>query len=366
MAESYCKMKDIGSIFPIYKNNLTIGQKELQPTGKILYSLCREALLVVARSLSSTNKIVLLPAYTCDTVYMPFKQEGWKCIYYSINKDLRINIPSLKEQFDNNHPALIIAHPYYGTELNHEEIETLKELKNLGSRILIDNTQCIFSDSHLDFVDYYVGSYRKWFPVPDGGYLECKDNNIPAPNEENMTFVSLQTGAMYLRGEYFDTSCEEIKQLSIQLNKAAELHAVGIIEPHAMSSFSMNTLKSQDFDSNKRARFQNFLYLYNNLHLDLIEYAIQKIEDVTSAPLYFPIYINDRTNLQRYLAQHHIYLPVIWPVDDDEILIDKTVRNIYQKILCIPVDQRYDIEDMKKIILLIERFANEENCSHRC
>ena len=86
MAESGCKMKEIGSIFPIYKDNLTIEQKGLLPAGKILYSLCREALLVVARSLSSTNKIVLLPAYTCDTVYMPFKQEGWKCIYYSINK----------------------------------------------------------------------------------------------------------------------------------------------------------------------------------------------------------------------------------------------------------------------------------------
>ena len=156
MAESGCKMKDIGSIFPIYKENLTIEQRELQHTGKILYSLCREALLDVARSLSSTNKVVLLPAYTCDTVYIPFKQEGWKCIYYSINKNLRINIPSLKEQFENCHPALIIAHPYYGTELSPEEVETLKELKNSGSRILIDNTQCIFSDSHLDFLDYHI------------------------------------------------------------------------------------------------------------------------------------------------------------------------------------------------------------------
>ena len=349
-------MKDIGSIFPIYKDNLTIEQRELQPAGKILYSLCREALLDIARSLSSSNKVVLLPAYTCDTVYIPFKQEGWKCIYYSINKNLRINIPSLKEQFSYNHPALVIAHPYFGMELNDLEIKTLHQLKIPDTKILIDNTQCVFSSKHFDFADYYVGSYRKWFPIPDGGYLECKDENIIAPKEENKIFVSLQTGAMYLRGEYFDTSCEDIKKLSIQLNKAAELHAVGIIEPHVMSSFSINTLNHQDFEHSKRARSQNYRYLYDNLHFDFIEYAIPNMEDITTAPLYFPIYVEKRKELQRFLAKHHIYLPIIWPIEYEEVLINDTIRFIYDHILCIPVDQRYDIKDMDRVVRLINHF----------
>ena len=75
-------MKDIGSIFPLYKKDLVPFEKTELKSDRIHFSLCREALYAVARSLNNTNRVVLMPAYTCDTVYMPFKQLGYDSVPY--------------------------------------------------------------------------------------------------------------------------------------------------------------------------------------------------------------------------------------------------------------------------------------------
>ena len=77
------------------------------------------------------------------------------------------------------------------------------------------------------------------------------------------------------------------------------------------------------------------------------------------------MYLKNRRELQIYLAKYHIYLPVIWPIDDEEVLIDDEIGYIYQNILCIPVDQRYDKNDMERIVKLINEFY-EKDCSNRC
>ena len=74
---------------------------------------------------------------------------------------------------------------------------------------------------------------------------------------------------------------------------------------------------------------------------------------VTNAPLYFPIYVKDRPGIQKQLAQKHIYAPVLWPVNTREILIDETIEYLFDHLLAIPCDQRYDEKDMEKIISVL-------------
>lgn len=357
-------MKDVGSIFPLYESDLTSFEETQRVNGRIHFSLCREALYAVGKSLNHTNKVVLMPAYTCDTVYMPFKQLGWTCCYYSIDRNLYANIDSIKEQFNKQNPSLFIIHPYFGQGLSDGEKTILEYIHSTGCKTLVDNTQCIYSEELLPFVDFYTGSYRKWCPITDGGFLETKEP-VEIPTEDNAISCALQKGAMYLRGEYFNNENEDIKQLSIQLNKAADLHSCGEIKPHRMSAFSEKQLANQDMQKNIKSRYENYRYLYENLLCKNILFASESIENIASAPLYFPIYLENRKDLQIYLAKYHIYLPVIWPVDDEEVLIDDEVKYIYEHILCIPVDQRYDTLDMERIIKLINEFY-EKDSSNRC
>ena len=75
-------MRDIGSIFPLWKDSSIVHDSSpLIEDDKILLSLCREALCMIAAKENTGNSVVMLPAYTCDTVITPFKENKWNCCY---------------------------------------------------------------------------------------------------------------------------------------------------------------------------------------------------------------------------------------------------------------------------------------------
>ena len=361
-------IKEIGSIFPLHE----LGMNESANLPNILnlpdnlgkvhyYSLCREALFDIARHCSQDKGTVLLPAYTCDTVYLPFKQLGWNCEYYSINNNLSINLESFYDSVNRISPDVVVVHPFFGMDLCDDEMQALSYLKLKQIKLIVDVTQCIFSGMYYDLADFCVGSLRKWFAIPDGAFLFCRDNRIELSNieSENTSFVTMQTVAMYLRDEFFREGNENVKALSVKLNKCAESYACEIVVPHTMSSFSMQVLSQQNVAEIAKRRLGNYRYLFENIHSSLVRFVCEDMSCVTSAPLYFSIYLDNPKSLQRFLASEHIYAPVIWPVGDEEVLIDDAVKNIYGSILSIPIDQRYDLTDMEKIVSLINSWKND-------
>ena len=349
-------IKEIGSIFPLSQESVACGEQNscLQTMGgNILYSLCREALYDIAVTLRDTCKRVLIPAYTCQTVIAPFEQAGWTCHYYSIQKDLRIDEAHLKNLSRQIDPSLLVVHPYFGMDLNASEIQLLEQIREEGIKIVVDLTQCIFSNQNLPFVDYYVGSYRKWFPIPDGGFLKEKNGSsqISVPKSENKDFVTPQIDAMYLRYLYFQSENQKVKYVSIRLNKLAEGIAEKNICPHRMSKVSCILKQKEEENLIQQKRFSNFTYLFQHLkETEKFAFVCADLNEVTTSPLYFTIYVSNRRFLQCQLAEKGIYAPVIWPVEDEGVLISEDVRYIYNHLLAIPCDQRYDEKDMQRIV----------------
>lgn len=351
-------MKEIGSIFPLYQESLGKKISSFPSKDRLCYSLCRETFFDIAKSLSDSNRCVLIPAYTCQTVITPFEEAGWYCQFYNIKKNLRIDIAHLLSLVELQQPSLLVVHPYFGMDLNEEETEALQSVREQGVRLVIDLTQCIFSAQHLSFVDYYVGSYRKWFPIPDGGFLMINgDSSISQPIEENFPFVLRQTDAMYLRGQYFLHGDAPTKAISIRLSKSADQVGESHIAPHRMSALSCGLMKAEDRQNNQQRRFINFCYLFDHLRKsEKYKFVCTDKQKVTTAPLYFTIYVEERRALQVKLAEQSIYAPVIWPVEDEKVLISEDVRYIYDHILAIPIDQRYDEQDMDKIANVINSY----------
>ena len=92
---------DIGSIFPLYKedmmiptmyNDINVGK------SRIVFSLCREAMFAIALKYKESKKSVLIPAYTCQTVIDPFIELGWTVHFYNIEKTLRIDLEDLNDK----------------------------------------------------------------------------------------------------------------------------------------------------------------------------------------------------------------------------------------------------------------------------
>ena len=353
--------KEIGSIF-------LLDSKTISQAGSLIaeysnerfyYSLCREALFDIAISIQKSNKTVLIPAYTCQTVITPFEEAGWNCIYYSIKKNLRIDIQSLTTLIENFSPTVLVVHPYFGMELNSQEETALQQISEKGIKIVLDLTQCIFSKRRYPFITYTIGSYRKWFPIPDGGFMERNTNtaSISQPEKEHNDFTEREIAAMYLRGQYFGNGEQRTKDISIKLSKAADHIAEENIKPHRMSQVSYNLLQKEDKDHNQKCRFDNYSFLFYNIcESSKIRKVCLDFNEVTTAPLYFTLFVENRSILQRLLAQDAIYAPVIWPVEDERVLINEEVKYIYDHILAIPIDQRYNESDMQRVTEIINRY----------
>lgn len=359
--------KEIGSIFPLSNQALCEAEAtEMHLSDdKVYYSLCREALSDIAVSLSSSNRKVLIPAYTCQTVITPFEEAGWECFFFPIKRNLRIDITGFLEAVSRHNPSVIVIHPYFGMELNAEE-ESALQFASQDATVVLDLTQCLFSTKRYPFVAFTVGSYRKWFPIPDGGFLENNHGLFPIsqPKTENTEFTEREIAAMYLRGQYFGNAEQRTKTISIRLSKAADHLAESNITPHRISSVAYNLLQKEGFDIVQQSRIHNFAFLYQHIQdCDKVKKVCQNLADVTTAPLYFAIYVDDRSRLQRLLAQNAIYAPVIWSVRDEKLLIDEEVRYIFGHVLAIPCDQRYNEDDMRRVVEIINNFCNEQENS---
>lgn len=353
--------KEIGSIFLLSDCELRIAESEqtVFANDRIYYSLCREALFDIASTHQAKNKVVLIPAYTCQTVITPFEEAGWKCEYFSINKDLRIAIESLREAEAKYHPSLLVVHPYFGMDLNIEECDALAAINSNDVSIILDLTQCLFSKQAYSFANFVVASYRKWMPIPDGGYLvQKKTANISQPHTENTEFTEREIAAMYLRGQYFANEEQRTKGISIRLSKAADCLAESNITPHKMSQVAYNLMMRENTDYNQKRRFANYSYLLEHIQdSQRVSKVCKDLDNVTTAPLYFTIYVDDRKALQILLAEESCYAPVIWPVEDEGVLIDDDVKYIYEHLLAIPCDQRYDETDMSRVVNVINSFS---------
>ena len=76
-----------------------------------------------------------------------------------------------------------------------------------------------------------------------------------------------------------------------------------------------------------------------------------------TVPLYYPVYTNDREGLQAFLRERDIFAPVLWTVPElVQPCINEDVAYIYEHLLAIPCDHRYNETDMKRIGMVLQEY----------
>lgn len=125
-----------------------------------------------------------------------------------------------------------------------------------------------------------------------------------------------------------------------------------------MSTFSYELLMQANLVANATIRNSNYRYLLQNINNQLIEVIQTELKEGT-APLYMQVYVKDgrRADLQKILMVERIYCPIIWPTPD-EVLKSCPIGDIvsYNNMLSLVIDQRYDLEDMKRLTKIINHF----------
>ena len=321
-------------------------------------STCRSAIGLCLDELSVERKVALLPSFTCESVLNPFLKRGYVVYPYPIGRDLDIEWSQFESVIKRIRPSVILTHPYFGfntTEALRDHIEDLRI--NEGIIFIEDMTQSLFSGFKPLPANYHVGSIRKWMPIPDGAFTTahfCGD-------EEDDELVEAKIKAFTNKGNYIINNIGDKESFRKEFSVAERIldsrDAV-----YSMSSISREIYDHTDIERLKEQRWLNYVYLLNHLtndtclssKMDVLLYPLSGIV----CPFHFPVYVKDRRReLQQFLAQNNIYATIIWGCPKEfEVLINNDARYIYDHILCFHVDQRYCIDDMKRIISTLNAF----------
>ena len=115
-----------------------------------------------------------------------------------------------------------------------------------------------------------------------------------------------------------------------------------------MSKTTHILLQNINYKRVKKIRTNNYNYLKRKLNkINKI-----KVKNIKGAYMY-PLYIENADEIRNKLIENKIYTAKLWPNVLENEKLDINAYNFAKNIIPIPVDQRYNKEDMKRIIEVI-------------
>jgi hypothetical protein len=318
-------MKVIGGYF-----ELELAQTEEFHKDAIKLNTGRNAFEYILRT--KQYQKVFLPFYSCEAMLEPIKKLKIEFQFYSIDKRLKpiFDYERLKKD------EVFVYTNYFGL-CNKNVRDISRQVKNL----IIDNSQAFFARPLPEIDTFY--SARKFFGVPDGAYLYT--NNLLNENLEiDKSYLRFQhllgridNGAEDFYSEFRknddELCCQPIKQMSKITEKC-------------LSSINYNIVCNQ--------RKINFVYLHQFLSTNnKLIFSINK-DDV---PMVYPFWISRGKELKNTLIQNNIFVATYWPNVLTWCKKDQLEFSLTENIINIPIDQRYNVEDMRRIVNLIREYV---------
>ncbi len=289
-----------------------------------------------------------LPSYLCDSILQPFTELGLKCEFYALEPPFAPKIP----QFITN--SVIFLLDYFGSEfISNQQI---LHLVKAGNFIILDITHSIFNEKRFNLVDpdiYLVSSLRKIFPIPDGGIIYHNSPRFECVFEEPKGYESMLE-AMFLKKAYSSNQTEEKSNLKKEyfLNLYRNYESwkdLDISHLNSIPQISLHILQNIDFLHLLFQRKANLQFLTNKIKKNFLLFQPESI----ISPFFLPIVFEDqakRDSARTLLTKNDIFPPVHWSLPTKVPKSFIYERQLSQRILSLPVDQRYDEKSMEKYL----------------
>lgn len=265
---------------------------------------------------------VYMPYYTCQVMFDTANAAGVEIAYYSINEQLEpVALPQLQQG-----EAFLYTN-YYGLKQRYVE----KLARYYGEQLIVDNAQAFFAKPIAGIDTFY--SPRKFFGVPDGGYLytnvRLKESIPQAESISRMSHLlkRIEQGA---EAGYADYQKAEVSLDNRPIER--------------MSRITEALLGSIDYAEVVASRKRNFEYISQKLEKsNLIHLPLEP----DAVPLVYPYWTGD-AGLRRRMIDNKFFVATYWPnVSDDCGLVTILKSNL----LPLPIDQRYNhLDAITKII----------------
>lgn len=281
------------------------------------------------RALLQTIKPTKLwvPKYTCDAVIEPLETEGVDYVWYNLDLKLAINDKITLEEGE-----YIFYINYFG--LCDNNIENL--LTSFPpEKIILDCSQGFFSKKRGNVLAT-IYSPRKFLAVPDGGMLETKLNIHMPERHDELSIDRMKYSLKRMSSSPEDGYSDYLRAES----------SLGDSTPLRMSKLTERLLQSVDFERVKDIRREN----YNFLKLALAD--LNGFDPSSEGVALCYPFVTNNDKLKELLIKNRIFIPTYWR--DSLARVNRYwAKKMIHNLLPIPIDQRYDISDMKIIVDLI-------------
>jgi len=271
---------------------------------------------------------IYIPKFMCNSNDEVLKKMNVECCYFSIDARFR----PLVERREDDEWLYIVN--YYG-QLSNEYIQSL------GKNIIVDNAQAYFQKPISGYDTIYA--CRKFFGVPDGAIVytdrEAKDLEFDESfNRMHFLLGRYERSASEFYGEYVNNN-----------------EHFGNEKLKRMSKLTENLLHAIDYDFVKKRRTENFEYLHTKLA------GLNKLEvTIPDGAFMYPLYVEKGDTIRKSLQGKKIFIPTLWPDVFELCETHELEYDMAKNILPIPVDQRYDTNDMQYIVEVIFKYIKCE------
>ncbi|MDD5334866.1 MAG: hypothetical protein PHS32_14120 [Rhodoferax sp.] len=312
----------------------------------------RSALAVIARHLAHTaeGSTVWLPAYCCESIVAPFLRKSLHVRFYSVGERLN-RIDADPSRGD----TLLFIH-YFGCR-NRTALHRIEEFRSASICVIEDCVQAVLTTGIGTHGDHALTSLRKLLPQPDGAMLASRETiaiNADAADEE---FVSARVVGKLQRG------AAARPEAFLPLFERSESRLADDV-PRTMSWISQQLLGRTDLPMVAARRTANFATLRQGLADIAPRIGIVPLLpglDVGEVPLGFPVVVGEgrRDALRAHLAGWGIFCPIHWDLAHLAGAVFAEERALSASMLTLPIDQRYDENDMSIILASLSTFCRD-------
>ena len=276
-----------------------------------------------------------MPWYNCGTMLEAPEVAGVAVRRYGIDGDLYPNGVGALAPED----CLLYVN-YFGV-CDQQVSRVLREFPR--EQVIIDHSQAFYAQAPRCLGTLY--SPRKFFGVPDGGYLLTQLRMRPPPERDVQSFERLKPLLIRL---------SEGPEAGYEAIQRARLSLMGQ-PPKIMSTLTEALLRHVDYSGALLRRNENFMTLHRALGARN-QFPIPA--DIPPGPMCYP-FLGEMTNLHDWLIRHRIFVGHYWPdVRGPRDREDDRERVLSHHCVPLPSDQRYGRADMERIIALIEGYPS--------
>lgn len=283
--------------------------------------------------LNANFRKIYVPKYCCPSVLEALGNLDIEIGFFHVGQDFSPLLNNFCEP-----DACVLVVNYFGI---CDDI--ISEVSLLCENLIVDNSHALFSK--FDSACCNIYSPRKYSGLPDGGILLSNLGHLREPPTADKGSLSRCSHLLIRAADGPESGFAHFKKNRRSIP----------VTPRSMSSLTRRLLQHIDWRQCLTQRSKNF----GEVDRAFGKFNDLRFESIPISPFFYPLFLKNRDvdKIRQRLILKKIYIPTFWSdIPESELSCDE--RLLRSNILMIPIDQRYCVSDIQRIISIICKELN--------